>query len=228
MRITVSDLTALSGKALSELDSYQCCTATKMPIYIFLFWELRGLSPNFHIHISVSDLYIPRISPHISWRRIGRSIVGIYKSLTDTWMWKLALWSRNSFLGLFIIFLGIFVANFTLLVLSSVVDTCQSVRTQMWLGHLVLVSTSVRVCQCVAGSRPQSADPATGLVLGCVPIGPQVTPALELELLKVDSNEKRELLNFCLGLWRSRVIFNLNMLIPCKTPYFCFRLLQLN
>ncbi len=49
-------------------------------IYVFLFWELCGLSPNFHIHVSVSDLYIPRIGPHISCR----SIVGIYKSLTDT------------------------------------------------------------------------------------------------------------------------------------------------
>ncbi len=29
-------------------------------------WKLRGLSPNFHIHVSVSDLYIPRISPRIS------------------------------------------------------------------------------------------------------------------------------------------------------------------
>ncbi len=28
------------------------------PIYVFLFWELRGLSPNFHIHVSVSDLYM--------------------------------------------------------------------------------------------------------------------------------------------------------------------------
>ncbi len=46
------------------------------PIYVFLFWELRGLSPNFHIHVSVIDLYIPRISPHISCSRIGRSIVG--------------------------------------------------------------------------------------------------------------------------------------------------------
>ncbi len=36
------------------------------PTYVFLFWELRGLSPNFHIHVSVSDLYIPRIAPHIS------------------------------------------------------------------------------------------------------------------------------------------------------------------
>jgi hypothetical protein len=35
------------------------------PIYVFLFWELRGLSPNFHIHVPVSDLYIPRIG-HIS------------------------------------------------------------------------------------------------------------------------------------------------------------------
>ncbi len=34
------------------------------PIYVFLFWELRGLSPNFHIHVSVSDLYILRIGPH--------------------------------------------------------------------------------------------------------------------------------------------------------------------
>ncbi len=35
------------------------------PIDVFLFWELRGLNPNYHIHVSVSDLYIPRIGPHI-------------------------------------------------------------------------------------------------------------------------------------------------------------------
>jgi hypothetical protein len=34
--------------------------------YVFLFWELRSLSPNFHIQVSVSNLYIPRICPHIS------------------------------------------------------------------------------------------------------------------------------------------------------------------
>jgi hypothetical protein len=34
-------------------------------IYVLLFWELQDFSPNFHIHVSVSDLYIPRISPHI-------------------------------------------------------------------------------------------------------------------------------------------------------------------
>jgi hypothetical protein len=31
-----------------------------------LFEELRGLSPHFHSHVSVSDSYIPRIGPHIS------------------------------------------------------------------------------------------------------------------------------------------------------------------
>jgi hypothetical protein len=38
------------------------------PIYLSLFWELRCLSPSFHIfhiHVSVSDLLIPKIGPHI-------------------------------------------------------------------------------------------------------------------------------------------------------------------
>ena len=46
-------------------------------VYIFLFWELRCLSPNFHIHVSMSDLYIPRIGPHISSSRKCRPIMGI-------------------------------------------------------------------------------------------------------------------------------------------------------
>jgi hypothetical protein len=53
-------------------------------VYIFLFWKLLGLSRNFYIHVSVSDLYIPRIGPHISYSRNGSSIVGIHNSLTDT------------------------------------------------------------------------------------------------------------------------------------------------
>jgi hypothetical protein len=39
------------------------------PICVFLFWKLCGLSSNFHIHVSVSDLYIPRIGPHIFLRQ---------------------------------------------------------------------------------------------------------------------------------------------------------------
>jgi hypothetical protein len=53
-------------------------------VYIFLFWELRNLSPNFHIHVSVSDLYIPRIGTHTSSSINGSSILGIYNLLTDT------------------------------------------------------------------------------------------------------------------------------------------------
>jgi hypothetical protein len=40
-------------------------TLQRNPIYVLPEKELRGLSPNFHIHVSVSDLYIPRIGPHI-------------------------------------------------------------------------------------------------------------------------------------------------------------------
>jgi hypothetical protein len=44
---------------------------------IFPEKELRGLSPNFHIHVSVSDLYIPTIDLPIllqdrSWEYINR------------------------------------------------------------------------------------------------------------------------------------------------------------
>jgi hypothetical protein len=55
------------------------------PIYVFLLWELRGLSPNFHIHVSVSDLYIARIGPNIFLQQ-NRQIDcgGISKSLIDT------------------------------------------------------------------------------------------------------------------------------------------------
>jgi hypothetical protein len=42
------------------------------PIFIFLSWELRGLSTNFHIHVSVSDLYIPRIGPHYFPAAVGQ------------------------------------------------------------------------------------------------------------------------------------------------------------
>jgi hypothetical protein len=35
------------------------------PIYVFPEKELCGLSPNFHIRVSVSNLYIPRIGPDI-------------------------------------------------------------------------------------------------------------------------------------------------------------------
>jgi hypothetical protein len=59
------------------------CTAENSK-QIFPEMELRGLVPNFHIDVSVSDLNIPTISPPIMLQKIGGPIVGIYKSVTDT------------------------------------------------------------------------------------------------------------------------------------------------
>ncbi len=56
----------------------------KDPMYVFPEMKLRGLVPNFHIHVFVNDLYIPTISPSIFCSKIGGLIVGIYKSLTET------------------------------------------------------------------------------------------------------------------------------------------------
>ncbi len=56
-------------------------------MYIFPEEELRGLSPNFHIHVSVSDIYITRICRrHIFLQQNSQTDRGnIYcKSLTDT------------------------------------------------------------------------------------------------------------------------------------------------
>ncbi len=52
--------------------------------------------PNFHIHVSVSDLYILTIDLPILLQEICGPILEIYKSLTDTWMGKLGLRPRNS------------------------------------------------------------------------------------------------------------------------------------
>ena len=47
------------------------CILVRVCAEQFLFWKLRGLIANFHIHVSVSDLYIPRIGPHI-WLQQNR------------------------------------------------------------------------------------------------------------------------------------------------------------
>jgi hypothetical protein len=45
--------------------SYQDPHCKEISIYVFPEKELCGLSPIFHIHVSVSDLYIPMIDPTI-------------------------------------------------------------------------------------------------------------------------------------------------------------------
>jgi hypothetical protein len=47
-------------------------------------FETNIPSPNFHIHASVSDLYIPTLSLPILLEEICRPILGLCKSLTDT------------------------------------------------------------------------------------------------------------------------------------------------
>jgi hypothetical protein len=81
-------------------------TAAKIPYMYSIFWELRGLSLNFHIHASVIDL---TGSVHIfSCSRIGRPILEMYKSLTDIWVYR--NWETehyNSILEKTVLFLGI-------------------------------------------------------------------------------------------------------------------------
>ncbi len=83
---------------LSYLHSY-IHTATKKPL-------LNSFSGNCATSVPISTfmclwaIYIFPGSVHkFPYIRIGRSIVGMYKSLTDTWMQKLGLWPRNSFSG---------------------------------------------------------------------------------------------------------------------------------
>jgi hypothetical protein len=57
---------------------------TEISKQIFPEKEYRGLSPNFHIHVSLSDFHIPMIGLPILLEEICRPIMGLYKSLTDT------------------------------------------------------------------------------------------------------------------------------------------------
>jgi hypothetical protein len=45
---------------------------------------MRGHSPNFHIHVSVSNLYILTIDLPILLQEICGQLLGIYKLLTET------------------------------------------------------------------------------------------------------------------------------------------------
>jgi hypothetical protein len=97
----------------SEVSFALHCDAN--PIYIFPEKELHGLSLNFHIHVSVSNLYIPRIGPHIFLqqnRQIHRGNTYINPSQTH----ECGNWDCGRAIPL----VGIFVFEFSALVLCSV------------------------------------------------------------------------------------------------------------
>jgi hypothetical protein len=89
-----------------ERIQYKCL----VPIYVFqemklnwpasLFQNYNVLSSNFHIHVSLSDLCIPRIGQPIELQPNRQTNPGIYKSLTDTWMCELGWGCTVSFLGI--------------------------------------------------------------------------------------------------------------------------------
>jgi hypothetical protein len=62
-----------------------CVFSVFSSVYTYIpFLGIARPQHQFHIHVSVSDLYIPRSGPHIFSSRKGRPIVGIYNSVTDT------------------------------------------------------------------------------------------------------------------------------------------------
>jgi hypothetical protein len=72
---------------IAEVSGWQTTlqrTNTENSKQIFLEKEYRGHSVNFHIHVSVSDLYIPMIDLPILLQEIYELVLGIYKWLTDT------------------------------------------------------------------------------------------------------------------------------------------------
>jgi hypothetical protein len=56
---------AAAASALTCLGHVYTVHCRENLIYVFLEKELRGLSHNFHSHLSVSDLYIPTFGPSI-------------------------------------------------------------------------------------------------------------------------------------------------------------------
>jgi hypothetical protein len=80
---------------LLSLSLYLCTSSLLLPTtlqrqnaenlkQIFPEKEYRGLSPNFHIHVSVGELYIPTMGLPVLLKEIRRLILGIYESLRDT------------------------------------------------------------------------------------------------------------------------------------------------
>ena len=76
-------------------------SAIKIPFYVFQKRNCSATVPSFHIFVSVCDLYVPRVGPHIFLLQHRQTNCGKNKSLIDTWMSKLGKRLCNSFSGNF-------------------------------------------------------------------------------------------------------------------------------
>ncbi len=63
-----------------------CTHCNENPIKVFLFWELRGLSRNFHIHVSVSNYLFPGSVHIFDCSKIDRPILEKYINLSHIYM----------------------------------------------------------------------------------------------------------------------------------------------
>ncbi len=72
-------------KVTGGLEGLRNLYCKEISIYVFPEKELRGLNPNFHIHVSLSDLYIPIIGqPIFLQAEYADQSWDAYKSHTET------------------------------------------------------------------------------------------------------------------------------------------------
>jgi hypothetical protein len=97
---------------------------------IFPVRKLRGLGPSFYIHtVYLWAIYIfPRSVCLFGCIKIGGQILGIHKSLTDVWIWKLGLRRRS---------------------LISGNTKFESFCSEEWWGYLLPVLLGLRTVECV-------------------------------------------------------------------------------
>ncbi len=114
-------------------------TATKIP---FKYSQKRNCAASVPIFKFMWANYIFLGLVHIfSCSKIGRPIVGIYKSFTDTWMWKLGLRPRNFFSGNICF-------KFSVLYFCSVEDRTNALRLKSYPAK----GCAAKMCNCACVS----------------------------------------------------------------------------